>query len=47
MKHQTQQLNTYSKLTIAALGQAWNMFKIKNIESRAMTSFCFRVDGDS
>ena len=39
MKCQTQQLNTYSKLTIEALGQGWNMFKIKNKDSRAMTSF--------
>ena len=47
MKYQIQQLNTCSKLTIEALEQGWNMFKIKNKDSRLMTSFCSRVDGDS
>ena len=47
MKYQTQQLNICSKLTIEALEQGVKLFKIKNKDNRAMTSFCSRVDGDS
>ena len=46
MKYQTQQLNTCSKLTIEALQQGVNYVQIKNKGSRAMTSFCSRVDRD-
>ena len=46
MKYQTQQLNTCTNLIIEAVEQGVKYVQIKNKDSRVMTLFCSRVDGD-